>query len=682
LGENGSDYKGLDSKGSNRGSVSNGSHGNRSPDAPPPLDPSITYINAGEEDQMEIYGYRRSMIKSIVTYSIIVMTVGILRLVYHWFPEWFLNCTHSKCSLESAERVLVVELFQKKYRRAYIRSVTIRDSVESMSATDQAGVLSNRSNEGHVLQELNGANAESTTLCLPNPDGTFRDVSHIRMFTCKKLRYVWNEQTGQFQKIKTWGIGMPTSSLHCPDAQQGLAGLSINEQRRRRAIYGPNYINVPVKSISELLLLEVLNPFYIFQVASVIIWLNIQYYYFAGAIAIMSAAGIVISIVQTRKNQTKLRNTVQGSDIIEVCRGDGTVDTVRTEDLVPGDVIIIPTNGCTLYCDAILLFGTCIVNESMLTGESVPVTKTPLPHRNDIMYHSKEHSRHTLFCGTKVVQTRFYDDEKVMAVVISTGYMTAKGSLVSAIMYPPPVDFRFERDSYRFVGFLASLASVGFIYSIIRKIIAGETGAQVIFHSFDLITICVPPALPAAMTAGIILAQKRLELRNIFCISPRSINVSGSLNCVCFDKTGTLTEDGLDLWGVVPVVEQGRCLPPIKNPSKMPQAMAAIRPTNNAGSSLASKLEPPLLLMGMATCHSLTIIDGVLSGDPLDLKMFESTQWKLVEPSNEDTNKYDNICPTVVTWTPEKTGKSEVHPEPIDSTLELGESAKVEVGII
>ena len=59
---------------------------------------------------------------------------------------------------------------------------------------------------------------------------------------------------------------------------------------------------------------------------------------------------------------------------------------------------------------------------------------------------------------------------QVMAVVISTGYMTAKGSLVSAIMYPPPVDFRFERDSYRFVGFLASLASVGFIYSIIRKV--------------------------------------------------------------------------------------------------------------------------------------------------------------------------------------------------------------------
>ena len=69
----------------------------------------------------------------------------------------------------------------------------------------------------------------------------------------------------------------------------------------RRAVYGPNYIHVPIKGVSELLLLEVLNPFYIFQVASVIIWIMIQYYYFAGAIAIMSLAGIIITIVQTRK---------------------------------------------------------------------------------------------------------------------------------------------------------------------------------------------------------------------------------------------------------------------------------------------------------------------------------------------------------------------------------------------
>lgn len=58
-----------------------------------------------------------------------------------------------------------------------------------------------------------------------------------------------------------------------------------------------------------------------------------------------------------------------------------------------------------------------------------------------------------------------------MAVVTSTGFLTAKGSLVSSIMYPPPADFKFERDSYKFIGFLAFLASIGFVYSLVQKVI-------------------------------------------------------------------------------------------------------------------------------------------------------------------------------------------------------------------
>ena len=64
---------------------------------------------------------------------------------------------------------------------------------------------------------------------------------------------------------------------------------------------------------------------------------------------------------------------------------------------------------------------------------------------------------------------------QVMAVVTSTGFMTAKGSLVSAIMYPLPVDFRFERDSYRFIGFLASLAFIGLTYNLTKRVRARAT---------------------------------------------------------------------------------------------------------------------------------------------------------------------------------------------------------------
>lgn len=63
----------------------------------------------------------------------------------------------------------------------------------------------------------------------------------------------------------------------------------------------------------------------------------------------------------------------------------------------------------------------------------------------------------------------------------------------------------------------------------------------------DIVTIVVPPALPAAMTVGTLNAQSRLKNKQIFCISPQRINFCGKLKVICFDKTGTLTEEGLNL---------------------------------------------------------------------------------------------------------------------------------------
>lgn len=69
-------------------------------------------------------------------------------------------------------------------------------------------------------------------------------------------------------------------------------------------------------------------------------------------------------------------------------------------------------------------------------------------------------------------------------------------------------------------------------------------------RALDLITIVVPPALPATLTIGTNFALSRLKKKQIFCISPQRVNVGGKLDVVCFDKTGTLTEDGLDVLGV------------------------------------------------------------------------------------------------------------------------------------
>ena len=243
-------------------------------------------------------------------------------------------------------------------------------------------------------------------------------------------------------------------------------------------------------------------------------------------------------------------------------------EETRSEHLVPGDVIAIK-NMSIMQCDAVLLNGNVIVNESMLTGESVPVTKTALPSGSwrasfsinepaETKLRIKEHSRHIIFSGTQVIQTRFYENEKLRAVVLRTGFNTTKGELVRSILHPKPVDFRFNNDTYKYVGALCGIALVGMIYSMVVKIMRKNPAADVIKRSLDIITIAVPPALPGALTAGLIYAQNRLRKQKIYCISPRAINICGTVNTFVFDKTGTLTEDGLDLKCVLPVKTRNR----------------------------------------------------------------------------------------------------------------------------
>jgi P-type E1-E2 ATPase len=136
-----------------------------------------------------------------------------------------------------------------------------------------------------------------------------------------------------------------------------------------------------------------------------------------------------------------------------------------------------------------------------------------------------------------------------LGLVIRTAFVTTKGNLVRDILYPKPTKFKFHRDSLIFVGTMAILAVIGFFITLPRMLAANLSTLEMIDKSLDLITITVPPALPAAMTVGIVLAMNRLKKAKIYCISPPRVNIAGRVNLMVFDKTGTLTEDGLQVSG-------------------------------------------------------------------------------------------------------------------------------------
>ncbi|KAJ2178704.1 hypothetical protein GGH18_005769, partial [Coemansia sp. RSA 530] len=343
-----------------------------------------------------------------------------------------------------------------------------------------------------------------------------------------------------------------------------------------------------------------------------------------------------------------------------------------------------------LPCDAVLLEGDCIVNESMLTGESVPVAKVPVAPvvfgkmRLASSTFGADIAKHVLFAGTRLVRvkktslgfggSRWLDLEqhtgrgtpaRATAMVLRTGFNTTKGALVRSILFPRPNKFKFYEDSFRFIGVLAAIAVVGFLASIGNFLRLGLTPHIITVRALDLITVVVPPALPATMSIGVSFALSRLRKRQIYCISPTRINVCGKLNVVVFDKTGTLTEEGMAVLGVQ-TVDYDACMfnELQEDPSALLENAAAPSAPSSAFSSVGSNYGTGLggfgtgfgglasldrsssmtatpqratdpsklrVLHGLATCHTVKQVDGELVGDPLDIKMFESTGWVLEE---------------------------------------------------
>lgn len=288
-----------------------------------------------------------------------------------------------------------------------------------------------------------------------------------------------------------------------------------------------------------------------------------EYEFFAALILALAIVSSIITLYETKKHLNNLQKMAFYECPIKVFRGiteslsrEATISEnnkkeVSSLELVPGDVIEIPDN-TILPCDLILLNGSCIVNESMLTGESVPILKVPLPYNSLKFDAVEEHKNALLFSGTLCIETRYYQKEKfpVLGLVYRTGFSTMKGQLIRSILYPRMNTFNFFRESLKFLLAISIFAFIGLIYTLVNYVILEDDVMDITLTCLDLITVTIPPALPTCMYIGMGFSVIRLKRKNIFCISPGKINYAGRVSVMCFDKTGTLTEEGLNLMGI------------------------------------------------------------------------------------------------------------------------------------
>ncbi|RYN49596.1 putative cation-transporting ATPase [Alternaria tenuissima] len=468
-------------------------------------------------------------------------------------------------------------------------------------------------------------------------------IGELRCLDYRYIRFVYHPIKDKFVLANTWKD--PTWT----EVSALREGLDNDERDYRELVFGKNLIDIAEKTIGQLLVDEVFHPFYVFQIASLILWSMDEYYYYACAIFIISAVSIVTTLVETKASMKRLREVSKFECEVRVLRS-GFWTHVDSAELVPGDVYEVTDPSLALFpCDSLLLSGDCIVNESMLTGESIPVSKIPMSnHALDLLDLSAsavhpEVARHMLFSGTKIIRARrphedHVDDEAAaLAMVVRTGFNTTKGALVRSMLFPKPSGFKFYRDSFRYISVMAFIAMIGFVASFINFVHLGLAWHLIVVRALDLITIVVPPALPATLTIGTSFALSRLKQKQIFCISPQRVNVGGKLDVVCFDKTGTLTEEGLDVLGVR-VVERPRN----RFSELLPDAYDILPASQHDRDPTVEYLAHKTILYTMATCHSLRKIDDELVGDPLDVKMFDFTGWSYEEGEQKAGNGGDD----------------------------------------
>ncbi|KAI1754422.1 hypothetical protein F4782DRAFT_29552 [Xylaria castorea] len=579
-----------------------------------------------EDLTIVIAGFRTGRVGYLIYILLCLLTLGLAYLLLRWLPRWQVKLIGEPCPLRECQWVVL----ENQWGEMAILNVK-RQPYE------------------RPLSTVFGA-PEKMFAQLLEDDGD-PIIIELQTLEYRYVRFFFHPLKDKFLVCNGW---KDPSWMSVRSLRNGIDG---DEKDERERVFGANMIDIEQKSIPQLLVDEVFHPFYVFQIASLILWSLDQYYYYAICIFVMSAGSIIATLVETRATMRRLRDISRFECDVRVLR-NGFWANVSSSDLVPGDVYEISDPSLTQFPgDSILLSGDCIVNESMLTGESVPVSKIPATDETlEIMNLgastiTPEAARHFLFCGTKIIRARRphddRDDEAVaLAMVVRTGFNTTKGSLVRSMLFPKPSGFKFYRDSFRYISVMGCIALLGFVVSFVNFVRLGLAWHLIIVRALDLITIVVPPALPATLTIGTNFALSRLKKKQIFCISPQRVNVGGKLDVMCFDKTGTLTEDGLDVLGVRLVSRSTKRFNDVVSKASVlvPHSSLASGPGDKYDINRAA-------LFTMATCHSLRSVDGELVGDPLDLKMFEFTGWLFEEGvqggGDQEDDEHGGLSPSI-----------------------------------
>lgn len=537
------------------------------------------------------------------------------------------------------------------------------------------------------------------------------------MFEYQQLRYVYDEYEQRFKVQHMDAYDLVARSRSTLDG----VGLDSATHRHRLIQFGNNHIDIKPEKRWRRIAKTVFEPLHVFLLFVFVLLLikqgrSFAYILYALLILAMNGFSMFLSYKQRSVSLRLLKDLAASyGREMRVIR-DGESFMAGSASLVPGDVVEI-TGRITLPCDMVLIRGHVEVDESMITGDTVPAQKVPYSSTpvsqpegsSESTVNDKRMSRilaqlqqsssvptatdqqepiafieqeNTLIGGSKTLNASYAprehdvedkrfeasDPNAALAVVIRTGFNSSKGKIIREVLNSLQSEkvHPYIRDTETFIRLiiiggivcaaLSLICTVVQLWSQPSKLLIGFVDA------LDFLLCIAPPFLPIMVNWPVRIANKRLKHAKIQATSLKSLLQFGIVDCVCYDKTGTLTDNTLGFYGVLETIER-------TNFSSNAGVVSQISFAGNVHRSAMEISEPVFNLM--ACCHNLTKINNdKISGDRLEEALFAETNYELKRDTSSTSVHHSQQQQDAI----EATHRFIVHPPP-----ELNERGVIQV---
>lgn len=421
---------------------------------------------------------------------------------------------------------------------------------------------------------------------------------------------------------------LPYPADSCPPLShfQASRGLTSEEDALQTlSTYGGNSFTIPRPTFMQLFTEHAVAPFFVFQVFCVGLWMLDEYWYYSLFTLFMLIVFECTVVFQRLRTLNEFRTMSIAPYRLYVYRSLEWLQ-VSTTELLPGDIVSITRtkDDTSTPCDLLLLGGTAIVNEAMLSGESTPLLKESIELRDgsDKLDVNGTDRNSVVFGGTKVLQTTSVGadgsssvyvkegmtppDGGALGLVLRTGFGTSQGQLIRLMVFTNEGRVTAGNiEAFLFIGFLLIFAVAASWYVWTRGLEMGRPKGKLLLDCVLIITSVVPPELPMELSMAVNASLMALSKKAIFCTEPFRIPYAGRVDVCCFDKTGTITDEDLEVQGVARIGAKG------------PRDLIDLKEL------------PRETTITLGAAHALVLLEDGVVGDPMEKTTVEAMGWKL-----------------------------------------------------